>query len=325
MAKHATATARIAEDEEPESTSARAMWSGTITFGLVSIPVDLYPANRPGRPGLRLLGPSGVPVRRRYAASDSGRELSSEHLVRGYEVDTGEHVVVTDAELEALAPQKSRDIELSRFVPVDEIDPMLFERGYFLAPSSGSAKAYRLLADVLERTGRAGIATFVMRGKEYLVAILAEGGVLRAETLRFPDEVRSAADVSLPKKRKLPAAKVKAFERAIAARAKESLDPDELVDPWSEGLVRLAEKKLRQHKDVVEVPEEAGEGELAEVIDLMEVLKRSLASSGGRGGAKGASTRQAPQRRRTSTSASRDRRSSSAHARARSAPRRRSG
>jgi DNA end-binding protein Ku len=197
-------------------------------------------------------------------------------MVRGYETDSGDHVAVTDAELEALAPEKSRDIDLSRFVPVVEIDPMLFERGYFLAPGGASGKAYRLLAEVLERTERAGIATFVMRDKEYLVAILAEAGVLRAETLRFADEVRSAADVGLPRKRKVAAAKVKTLERAIAARAKESLDPDELTDPWSEELVELAEKKLRQHKDVVEVPEDAEEEELAEVIDLMEVLKRSL-------------------------------------------------
>jgi len=277
----------------------RAFWSGTISFGLVSIPVDLFPANRRGRPGLRLLAPSGLPVQRRYAASgkEAGKdaEVPPAQLIRGYELAPGEHDVVTDEELAALAPEKSRDIDLTRFVPVDEVDPVLFERAYFLAPSGESAKAYRLLADVMERTGRAGIATFVMRDKEYFVAIIAEGGILRAETLRFADEVRSAEDVGLPEPRKPKAAEVKKLERAIAARAETKLDPDELVDPWTEKLVALAEKKQRKGEDVVEVPEEAAEEPQAEVIDLMEVLKRSLGATGGGarrgGGRSGASTR----------------------------------
>ncbi len=286
----------------------RSFWSGTISFGLVSIPVDLYPANRSGRPGLRLLAPSGLPVQRRYASSREDTIVPSERLVRGYEVRKDEYVVVTDEELAALAPEKSRDIDLQRFVPVEEVDPVLFQRAYFLAPGGESAKAYRLLADVMESTGRAGIATFVMRDKEYFVAILAEGGILRAETLRFADEVRSAEDVGLPAPKKPKAAAVTSLKRAIAARAKKELDPDELADPWSANLEKLAEKKRRQGEDVVEVPEEAEE-EQAEVIDLMEVLKRSLgakATSGaGRSATRGATSRRAPAKKAAPRSRSR--------------------
>jgi len=288
-----------ASKTDADAPRARSFWSGTITFGLVSIPVDLYAASRAGRPGLRLLGPSGMPVERRYACSTEGVEVPFEHLVRGYEVARDEHVVVSDEELEALAPEMSRDIDLTRFVPVAEIDPMLFERAYFLAPSGATAKAYRLLADVMERQERAGIATFVMRGKQYLVAILAEGGILRAETLRFADEVRTAEDVGLPEPAKVSAAEVKKLERTIAAHAEKALDPDELEDPWTEKLVALAEKKRKQGKDVIEVPAEARGEEMAEVIDLMAVLKQSLASGGARreGAGRGAGPRRAAAKR----------------------------
>jgi DNA end-binding protein Ku len=282
----------------------RALWSGTISFGLVSVPVELYPANRPGRPGLRWLAPSGLPVQRRYVSSEDGAEVSSSHLIRGYEVARDEHVIVTDAELEALAPEKSRDIDLSRFVPVDEVDPVLFERAYFLAPGSESVKAYRLLADVMERTGRAGIATFVMRDKEYLVAILAESGILRAETLRFADEVRSAADVGLPAAKKPKAASVKKLASAISARSEKALDPDELVDPWTARIEALAEKKQKKGEDVVEVPEAAAE-ERAEVVDLMEILKRSLGAGPARrssASGRGATSRRAPAKRKPAAS-----------------------
>jgi DNA end-binding protein Ku len=281
----------------------RALWSGTISFGLVSVPVELHPANRSGRPGLRWLAPSGLPVQRRYASSEDGVEVPPSQLIRGYEVSRGEHVVVTDAELEALLPEKSRDIDLTRFVPVEEVDPVLFERAYFLTPGGESLKAYRLLADVMERTGRAGIATFVMRDKEYLVAILAEGGILRAETLRFADEVRSAGDVGLPEAKKPQAAKVKAFERLIRARSEKALDPDELVDPWTARIEALAEKKQKKGEDVVEVPEGAEE-ERAEVIDLMEVLKKSLGAGPARrsgAGGRGAASRRAPAKRKAAS------------------------
>src|SRR5690606_8881941 len=121
-----------------------------------------------------------------------------EEIVRGFDVGDGQYVVVTDEELEALAPDKSRDIDLRRFVPRHELPMANFERAHFMAPTSDSNKAYRLLTKTLEETNRIGIATFVMRGKEYLVAIIAEGGLLRAETLRFADEIRTPADIGLP-------------------------------------------------------------------------------------------------------------------------------
>src|SRR5690348_10120784 len=135
-----------------------------------------------------MIGPEGRALSRRYYSSKTDRELSGADIVRGYEIKKNKFVVVSDEELEKLAPEKSRDIDLKRFVDIDSISPMYFEHAYFLAPASASVKAYRLLAEVMEKTKQAGIATFVMRGKEYLVAIVAENGILRAETMRFADE-----------------------------------------------------------------------------------------------------------------------------------------
>src|SRR5262249_3827435 len=134
----------------------RPVWSGSLSFGLVTVPVDLYSAQRSTGVALRMLGPDGTPLARRYVCPKDEKPLDSEEIVRGYEVAKGRFVVVSDEELEALAPRSSRDIELKRFVEQDEIDPAYFVRTYFLVPRD-QTKAYRLLAEIMEQTGRAGI------------------------------------------------------------------------------------------------------------------------------------------------------------------------
>src|SRR6266851_6261966 len=153
------------KSEDADQKGARPFWSGTLTFGLVSVPVDLYPGNRTNRAPLRMLGPEHEPLARRYYSEKTGRDLDSDDMVRGYEIDKDKHVVVTDEELERLAPEQSRDIDLQRFVELESIPPLYFDRSYFLVPSEGSEKAYKLLAETMARSDLAGIATFVMRGK----------------------------------------------------------------------------------------------------------------------------------------------------------------
>src|SRR5262245_46887476 len=150
----------------------------------------------------------GTPLARRYFCPEEEKALEWDDLVRGYEIAPEEYVVVTDDELEALEPRKSHDIDLRRFVPVDQLDPKFFERGYYLTPAGETTKAYQLLAAIMEKSGRAGIATFVMRGKEYLIAIVADHGILRAETMRFADEIRTPKDVGLPEKSRTKSAEV---------------------------------------------------------------------------------------------------------------------
>ncbi|HEX7005285.1 MAG TPA: Ku protein [Trueperaceae bacterium] len=255
----------------------RPFWSGTIAFGLVSLPVGLFVANRGKSVSLRMVDQDGTPLSRKYFCPAEEKPLTSDEIVRGYEIEKDEFVVVTDEELEALAPEKSQEIDLRRFVPLADIDPVYFERAYFLAPAKGASKAYRLLARAMEDAGRAGIATFVMRGKEYLVAIIAERGILRAETLRFADELRTPDDIGLPTIEETDAKRVKSLTKQMAKLATDRLDRSQLVDWESRRLLELVDRKLKTGEDVVSAPEElAPEEEGEEVVDLMQILKESL-------------------------------------------------
>jgi DNA end-binding protein Ku len=225
-----------------------------------------------------MIGPTGKPLARRYYSEKSGNELDAGEIIRGYEIKKGQFVEIADEELERLAPERSRDINLRRFVDESSIPRLYFERGYFLAPA-GSTRAYHLLAQTMEQTGRAGIATFVMRGKEYLVAITADNGILRAETMRFHDEVRSPEQVGLPKKQKPTPATVRSYERErlIGQRSRSSLPTAELRDQQSEQLLKLVQRKRKSEKNVVEAP--GGGKRKAEVIDLLDVLRQSLSKT----------------------------------------------
>jgi DNA end-binding protein Ku len=277
-----------------------AFWAGTITFGLISVPVQLFPAQRRSRVSLRMLDEDGTPLRRRYFCPNHERLVESDEIARGYEVGEGEHILVTDEELEALTPGKSREIDLQRFVDASQIPPLFFERAYFLTPSGDSNKAYRLLADVMEHTGRAGVATFVMRNKEYLVAILAEDGILRAETLRFQDEVRGPGSAGLMDDPEVDQDEAARFEKAIRSHTADELDPEEMRDDFTAALERLVASKRKKGEDLVEVdvpsrpgeegevpaedgevPAEGDDGEAAEEVDLLERIRISLQSGNG--------------------------------------------
>jgi len=261
----------------------RSFWSGTITFGLVSIPVELFAAVGGRRTSMKMVDTKGRPLGREYY-SEEDEHLDQNELVRGYESDKAKMIVVTDEELQSVAPEMTRDIELRRFVPRAEIPPPYFNRPYFLAPSGKSQKAYQLLARVMEETGRAAVGTFVMRGHQYLVAILSDGNILRAETLRFANELRSPHEAGLPK-RAAPAAKaVKDFSKEIEALIRDKLDMDELSDRYAAALEALAQKKAKKGKDLVDPRGEAEKDEEeggAEVIDLMKILKQRLGAGKG--------------------------------------------
>ncbi len=275
-------------DQEREATRRpRPLWSGTLWFGLVRIPFSLFAGNRAGGIALRLVDADGTPLRRRYFCSREDRLLGMEEIERGYEVEQDRFVAVSDEELAALAPRKSREIDLQRFVPVGQIDPIYFERVYFLVPNEGAAKASRLLARTLEERGRAGITTFVMHGKEYLVAILGEGGLLRAEILRFHDELRSPADLGLPAAKVVDRAWLRAVETAMNDLASDTLEREALVDTHTRRLRELIERKIESGTDILAAPppeEEPEAEEGTEMVDLIQILRRGLDESppGGR-------------------------------------------
>lgn len=263
----------------------RSFWSGNVAFGLVSIPVSLFVANRSNRVALRMLDEDGTPLARRYFCSKDGKALKREDLIRGYEIEKGKFIEIKDDELDALVPDKSREIDLKRFVPLNEIDPVLFERAYYLVPDEGANKAYRLLAASMEDMGKAGIATFVMRGKEYLIAIISDGGILRAETMRFLDELRTPDYIGLPEASKAPSKLKSAFSKEIKKLSTSKLKSSELKDRASKELMDIVKGKIKAGEGVKQAPEEAEESESADVIDLMQILKQSL-SKDDSGGAK---------------------------------------
>lgn len=264
------------DSDDAEKPGVHSTWSGTLSFGLVSVPVDLYSGTRASGAPLRLLHADGTPLSRRYYCSSDDIEVPNDELVRGYETGPDEYVVVTDEELEALAPEKSRDIDLQQFVPEASLDPEYFERSFFLAPSGDSNKAYRLLAHVMEKKQLAGIATFVMREREYLVAITASRGLMRAQALRFHDQVRSVEGLDLPAKPRLERALLQHFERLVEHNSRQAYDLHSLTNSAADELRRIAESKAKHKRNVVESPEAEQLEQRAELIDLMEILTRSL-------------------------------------------------
>ncbi len=269
---------------EESSARVRPIWTGTITFGLVSIPVELLTSVRARETAMKLVDEEGHPLGRRYFCSKEGKKLDQDDLIRGYETDDGKMVVISDEEFESVAPEMSPDIELRNFVPLEQIPPLYFSKPYFLAPTGKSSKAYNLLAATMERSGKVGIGSFVMRGHEYLVAILSDNGVLRADTLRYSDEVRTPEMIGLPEHGKPNARKVTQFSKAIDELLRKEMDPAELEDEEAEALHHLVEAKRKKDEDVVsqaetaeaDSEEEQGGGN---VIDLMAVLRKSLSKN----------------------------------------------
>lgn len=212
--------------------------------------------------------------------SKDGARVETHDIVRGYALEKERYVVVTDEELQALEPRRTRDIELTRFVDASSIPPSYFERAYFLAPGSESMRAYHLLASTMDRMGKVGLANFVMRGKQHLVAIFSQGGVLLAETMRFAEEVRSPEEAGWTGAQPVPASSVTRFGRLIRQHNASKLDLAELGDDYWERMHTLVHQKLAKGKDVVSAPEAdsaVSERPASNVIDIMEALKRRLA------------------------------------------------
>jgi DNA end-binding protein Ku len=215
-------------------------------------------------------------LRRRYFCPRDEEPLDRDEIVRGYEVEDDTFVVVSDEELESLAPEKSRDIDLQAFVERHEIDPLWVDRGYFLVPSGGSTKPYRLLAATMEKSGRAGVATFVMRGKAYLVAIFSDHGILRAQTLRYHDEIRALEEIGIGELPEPEEETVATMLEDIESLGIDELDTTQLENRHTRRLEALVAEKRDEGRDIVQAEEEEHRKAEAIVIDLMQVLKERL-------------------------------------------------
>jgi DNA end-binding protein Ku len=260
---------------------ARALWTGSLSFGLVNVPVQLVSAVRDLDLHFRQLHEKDkVPVETQRWCSEEEKEVPFEAITRSYELDNGKTVLVTDEDLEAVEPRKTRTIDIEQFVDLADVDPIYFDHPYWLVPAGddeGAARAYRLLLGVMEQAGEAALGRFVMRAKEHLAVVRARDGALTLTTMRFHDEVRSTKDVpgaggksTKPSKKELDAA-VELIE-ALGT----DWDPERYEDRYRKRLQKVVNKKKKGQK--IEAPEDTGKAPDA-VPDLMAALEESLAQA----------------------------------------------
>ncbi len=257
---------------------ARAIWSGSISFGLLNVPVKLYSAVARRGISLREIRESdGARIRHRRVAEGTDEEVPYEQIVKAFEITPDRYVPLSKDEMSALAPEKTRAIDVQDFVDLDQIDPIYFDSPYYLGPADGAEKAYSLLAQAMEASGKVAIARFVFRNKEHLAAIRTSGGVLSLTTMRFADEVVPASELEEVRLEKAP--KVAKREREMAEQLIDSLstqfDPGAYRDEYREQLLAMIERKA-EGKEVVTPASEKPKA--TQAPDLMAALEESIAA-----------------------------------------------
>jgi len=256
----------------------RAIWSGAISFGLVTIPVRLFPATKSHDVAFHQYEEkTGRRIHLKRVAENTGREVPYQKIVKGYPVEKGKVVLIDPKELEGLEPKKTRTIDLEQFVDMQEIDPIYWDRAYYVAPDAhaGARKSYELLRRAMEETGKVGVGRFVMRTKEYLSTIRPLGEGLVLETMFFPDEIRDQGEVVSGGKKLSVAPRELQMARQLIGSFEQRWDPRALKDTYRDRVMELIHKKARGEEIVREEVEEPQE----KVVDLMQALKASLAGS----------------------------------------------
>ncbi len=249
----------------------RAMWKGAISFGLVTIPVAVYPATE--EKGLKfnqLHDEDMGRIRYKRVCSVDGEEVDYEHIVKGYEIEKDRYVVLTDEDLDAVPVESSRAIDIQQFVDLDEIDPMLFKKSYYLVPEETGARAYALLRKALAEESKVGIAKVSFRDKEHLAALRFKDQVFVLETMFWPDEVRAAEFDTVDADEKIRSNEID-MAKALIENLSEPWNPEAFRDEYREALLEIVEKKVAG--EPIEAPTEAAP---ARVVDLMEALKASV-------------------------------------------------
>jgi DNA end-binding protein Ku len=253
----------------------RSIASGTISFGLVSIPVKLFAATEASA-GISfnlLHAKCGSRLKQQYVCPQDGEVVPRDAMVKGYEFQEGKYVTFTPEELKALEQTATQAIEIAAFVPAEKVDAVFFEKAYFLGPEKGGAKAYRLLAEALRRSGKAAVARYAARGKQYLVLIRPASGRLVMQQLYYADEVRPLEEIPVDQA-ELKEPEVQLALQLVEQTATDSFHPEAYRDEVKERTLALMERKIQGQEIAVSPAEEPR----AQVIDLMEALKASLAA-----------------------------------------------
>jgi DNA end-binding protein Ku len=252
----------------------RSMWKGAISFGLVTIPVAVYPVTEEKSLKFNQLhDEDGGRIRYKRVCEKDGEEVTFEHIVKGYEVEKDRYVVLTDEDFDAVPVESSRAIDIERFVDLDDIDPVMFKKSYYLIPEETGAKAYALLREAMSEDGRVGIAKVSFRDKEHLAALRFKDDAFVLETMYWPDEIREADFGGVDVGGKVTSQELEMARQLIDSLAGE-WSPESFRDEYREGLLQIVEAKLNGQEIEVVAAEPT-----AKVVDLMEALKASVAAA----------------------------------------------
>jgi len=267
--------------------AARSIGSGTISFGLVSIPIRLYVATHSEQLSFNMLhGACGTRIKQQLYCPHDERVIERSETVRGYEFQKDRYVTFTDEELKALEAEANRAIDIHEFVPLATIDPIYFENAHYLGPDKGAEKAYRLLAEAMRNTGKAALAQLVRYGKEHLVLIRPHNGTLVLHTMYYADEVRPASEVETGGDVKVRPNEVELARKLVEQLSTKDFRPEQYKDEYRDRVQEVVQKKIAGEEVTAAEPEKPR----AQVIDLMDALKASLARKGARGGERPAAT-----------------------------------
>ena len=258
---------------------ARAIWKGSISFGLVNIPIALYPATRREELKFRLLRKSDLsPVNYKRVAEKDGKEVSWDEIVKGYEYEKGKYVVLNDEDFERVDLEATQTVDIQDFVDQEEIDPMFFYKPYYLEPQKGGDKAYALLRDALKNSKKVGIAKVVIKTRQYLAGVKPEDGALVLELMHFADELADSEKLHLPKKVEMGKREMTMAKSLIDSMASK-WNPEKYHDDYREALMEVIEEKVEAGgKEIEEKTRKAPKP--TKVIDLVSVLQKSLEQAG---------------------------------------------
>ena len=250
----------------------RPVWKGAVTFGLVSVPVNLYPATRrQAELSFRLLhAKDKAPIQYKKFCSEEEKEVPWNEIVKGYEFEKGQFVIMTDEDFEKAKTESTETLDIREFVPIEQINVAHFESPYWLEPTKQGRKAYVLLREALEESGRVGVGTFVMRQREHLAALRPAGKALMVTTLRFVDEIRPADDLDIPREEKLQKKEIDLAKKLVDTLA-EDWKPEQYKDTYHETLRAVIEQKLEGKEIEAPTPRKP-----ARVVNLMKALEESL-------------------------------------------------
>jgi DNA end-binding protein Ku len=258
---------------------ARAIWKGSISFGLVNIPIALYPATRREELKFRLLRKTDLsPVNYKRVAEKDGKEVPWDQIVKGYEYEKSKYVVLQDEDFQRVDIEATRTVDIQDFVELDEIDPIFFYKPYYLEPQKGGDKAYVLLRDALKDSKKVGVAKVVIKTREYLAGVKPEDGALVLELMHFADELADTGKLHIPKKVEVGKREM-AMAKSLIDSMSSKWNPEKYKDDYREALMEVIEEKVEAGgKEIEEKPKKAPKP--TKVIDLVSVLQKSLEETG---------------------------------------------